>query len=266
MNLFLWKTLVRVREDQSFEERESSPPAKVESIVSHDKEELGNAAPDWTQLIYNEIFEIKLQVRNVLDMKEEIKGEIRSKIDDFKQIMEREQQELKSSIQFVSDQYDSLKTSQQTNEEKCETLKNEKNCLKGTISNLFNKIDELEQYSRRNCLLVNGIKKVDPPNEHVSEETSEVPTQENTDIAVLLLFNEKLGVDVHIKDIDRTHRIGRQKQKNKDAPRPIIVKFSNYNPRQKVFQARRKLKGTQITIYSRKSYQQTSCHTIEGEK
>ena len=190
---------------------------------------------------------LPLRVRNVLDMKEEIKGEIRSEINDFKQIMEREKQELKSSIQFISDQYDSLKTSQQTNEEKCVTLKNENICMKGTISNLLNKIDELEQYSRRNCLLINGIKEVDPLNENVSEKTSEVSTQENTDITVLLLFNEKLGVDVHIRDIDRTHRIGRQKQKNEDAPRQIIVKFSNYNTRQRVFQARRKLKGTQIT-------------------
>ena len=37
-------------------------------------------------------------------------------------------------------------------------------------------------------------------------------------------------------------------QKNKDGPRLITVKFSNYNARQKVFQSRRKLKGTQITI------------------
>ena len=143
-------------------------------------------------------------------MKEEIKREIRNKINDFKQIMEREQQELKSSIQFISDQYDSLKTSQQTNEEKCVTLKNENICMKGTISNLLNKIDELEQYSRRHCLLVNGITEIDPPNENhpPNEETSEVSTQETTDIAVLLLFNEKLGVDVHIKDINHTHRIG----------------------------------------------------------
>ena len=122
----------RVREDVSFEESESTPPTKVERKKSPDKKELGKAAPDWAQLIYNEIFEIKLQVRNVLDMKEEIKGEIRSEINDFKQIMEREQQELKSSIQFISDQYDSLKTSQQTNEEKCVTLKNENICMKGT--------------------------------------------------------------------------------------------------------------------------------------
>ena len=177
--------------------------------------ELGKAAPDWAWLIYNEIFKIKLQVRNILEMKEDIKGEIRNEINDFKQIMEREQQELKSSIQFISDQYDSLKTSQQTNEEKCVTMENENICMKGTISNLLNKIDELEQYSRRNYLFVTLIKEVDPPNENVSEQTSEVSTQETTDIAVLLLFNEKLSVDVHIKDIDRTHRIGRQKQKTR---------------------------------------------------
>ena len=88
----------------------------------------------------------------------------------------------------------------------------------------------------------------DLPNENVSEETSEVSTQENTDTAVLLLFNEKLGVDVHIKDIDHTHTIGRQTQKSKETPKLIIVKFGNYNTRQKVFQAKRKLKGTQITI------------------
>ena len=133
--------------------------------------------------------------------------------------------------------------------------------MKGTISNLLSKIDELEQYSRRNCLLVNGINEADPANENVSE-ASEVSTQENTDIAVLLLFNEKLGVDVYIKDVDRTHRVGRQKQKNKDAPGPITVKFSNYNTRQRVFQARRKLKRTQITIVENL----TSCHTIESEK
>ena len=239
----------RVREDVSFDESESTPPAKVERKKSFDKKELEQAAPDWAQLMYNEIFEIKLQVRNVLDMKEEIKGENRNEINDFKQIMEREQrQELKSSIQFISDQYDSLKTSQQANKEKCVALKNENICMKGIISNLLNKIDELEQYSRRNCLLVNEINEVDLSNENVSEETSEVSTQENTDIAVSLLFNQKLGVDVYIKDIDRTHRIGRQKQKNNNVPRPIIVKFSNYNTRQKVFQARRKLTGTQITI------------------
>ena len=63
---------------------------------------------------------------------------------------------------------------------------------------------------------------------------------------MLLLFNEKRGVDVHIKDIDRTQNW--QTETKEDTPRPIIVKFSNYNTRQRVFQARRKLKGTQITI------------------
>ena len=116
----------RVREDVSFEESESTPPAKVERKKSPDKKELGKAAPDWAQLIYNKIFKIKLQVINVSDMKEEIKGEIRNEINDFKQIMEREKQELKSSIQFISDQHDSLKTSQHIKRrEVCNTGKRE---------------------------------------------------------------------------------------------------------------------------------------------
>ena len=44
----------RVREDVSFEESESTPPTKVERKKSPDKKELGKAAPDWAQLIYNE--------------------------------------------------------------------------------------------------------------------------------------------------------------------------------------------------------------------
>ena len=73
----------RVREDVSFEESESTPPAKVERKKLPDKKELRKAAPNWAQLIYNEIFEIKLQVRNVLDMKEKIKREIRNEINDL---------------------------------------------------------------------------------------------------------------------------------------------------------------------------------------
>ena len=52
----------RVREDVNFEESESTPPTKVKRKKSPDKKELGRAVPDWAQLIYNEIFEIKSSV------------------------------------------------------------------------------------------------------------------------------------------------------------------------------------------------------------
>ena len=94
---------------------------------------------------------------------------------------------------------------------------------------------------------MNGIKEVDPPNENVSEKPVKYQHR-NTPISLCYCYSMKSFVSMYTSKTDRTHRTGRQKKKNKDAPRPVVVKFSNYNTRQKVFQARRKLKGTQITI------------------
>ena len=41
-------------------------------------------------------------------------------------------------------------------------------------------------------------------------------------------------VEVHIDDLDRTHRIGDSRNSNGKA-KPIIVKFTRYNRRKKVF-------------------------------
>ena len=55
-----------------------------------------------------------------------------------------------------------------------------------------NVIDDIQQYSRRNCLFVHGLKE---------------DQDESTDDLVLKLFNEKLGVAVDISMIDRSHRL-----------------------------------------------------------
>ena len=52
-----------------------------------------------------------------------------------------------------------------------------------------------EQYSRRNCILIHGLK----------EEMDE-----STDDRVLKLFREELNEDVLLADLDRTDRIGKK--------------------------------------------------------
>ncbi|PIK60325.1 hypothetical protein BSL78_02756 [Apostichopus japonicus] len=91
-------------------------------------------------------------------------------------------------------------------------------------------INELEQYSRRNCLRVFGIE--DRPNENTSTIISEIASK-------------YFGYTPSQKDIDRSHRVG-QKEANK--PRAILVKFSNYEARDRLIKNRRKLKGTKIVI------------------
>lgn len=93
------------------------------------------------------------------------------------------------------------------------------------------RMDELESYSRRNCLLIHGV--------------SEDSTRESCVPAVLNVFNDNLQVPINASQIDRTHRIGRP---NTTRARPIIVKFVSYEQRHAVFGAKTLLKASGISI------------------
>ena len=61
------------------------------------------------------------------------------------------------------------------------------------ISSLQRSSVDAEQYSRRNCLRVFGIPE---------------SANENTDTAILELAKEKLGIQLNLCDLDRSHRVG----------------------------------------------------------
>ena len=96
---------------------------------------------------------------------------------------------------------------------------------------LREELDTMEQYSRRNCLVVHGIPE----------------TKDHTGEAVLHVFNDQLDVRVTPHCIDRSHRLGRF-QPSSNKPRPVIVKFVSYETRRQVFSAKRRLKGSNIVI------------------
>ena len=104
--------------------------------------------------------------------------------------------------------------------------------LTDKVSNLSVQVDEQEQYSRRNCLLINGV---------------EENRNEDTDTLSINIVNEHLGLDIQPSDIDQTHRIG-NKNKARKKGRAIIIKFTRYNTRKKVFMNKRKFKGTNTSV------------------
>jgi hypothetical protein len=127
------------------------------------------------------------------------------------------------------------------------------NKLLDHIDLLETKLDEQEQYSRRNCLLIHGI-----------PETS---SKENTDTLVIDTIRERLNISITEEDLDRTHRLGpkrklpppEEEDDNTDSasyprnhlrprPRPIIIKFARYATRNVVFCAKSGLKSTGIVI------------------
>lgn len=101
--------------------------------------------------------------------------------------------------------------------------------LQESCKRSLREVNELEQYSRRNCLRVFGIPE---------------KRGENTGSLIIDLAKDKLDIELATQDIDRSHRVGPLNSKS----RAIIIKFSNYEARTRLIRNRRKLKGTAITI------------------
>ena len=112
-----------------------------------------------------------------------------------------------------------------------ERLKGVNEKLEKDIRKYESKLDEIEQYSRRDCLIFTGIK----------EDNSR---REDTDKLILQICSEKLDLNLTIEKISRTHRLISKKN-----PRGIIVKFVNYHDRFHVYRAKSKLKHSGIAIY-----------------
>ncbi|KAK3909296.1 LINE-1 retrotransposable element ORF1 protein [Frankliniella fusca] len=123
------------------------------------------------------------------------------------------------SIQSLTDEITDLKIELRAKDDKISKLE----------SYVETRLDELEQYGRRNNLRIFGI----PEEEN-----------ENTDDIILDLA-AKMEVMMHRSCIDRSHRIGRRIP---GTPRPIIAKFVDYGNRRSLYEAKKNLKGTKIVV------------------
>ena len=74
---------------------------------------------------------------------------------------------------------------------------------------------------------------------------------ENTDDIVLKTISEELDIEIEENDLDRTHRIGSRNRKE-GKPRAIIVKFTRYAVRNKVYSNKKKGKKFLISLTSRR--------------
>ncbi|KAI5749403.1 hypothetical protein M8J76_007070 [Diaphorina citri] len=107
--------------------------------------------------------------------------------------------------------------------------------IKEQLSKQDERLNNLEQYSRRNCLLIHGVAEVGAGSE----------SEDDCVASAVSIFKEKLKVDILPFHIDRAHRIGK---KDSAKNRAIIVKFVSYAQRRLVFSVKKLLKGSGIHI------------------
>ena len=106
---------------ESIPERQRESDSSMEDVIPPTKADRRNSAvnkaswlgaPKWAQILYEEIFEIKSQVKSVIDMKEEILCEIRVETDKFKEELIAQVKECKQASSFLSTQFDDVQAKQ----------------------------------------------------------------------------------------------------------------------------------------------------------
>jgi regulator of replication initiation timing len=105
-------------------------------------------------------------------------------------------------------------------EKSFEALKQENASLRTKVKSLEQQLDDADQYSRINCLEINGI-----------------PETKNEDVTeIIKTIGNTLGVTVSAEDIDACHRLGLKQEGRK---RGIIVKFVRRHVKEEVLRKRK---------------------------
>ncbi|XP_077512622.1 uncharacterized protein LOC144123721 [Amblyomma americanum] len=138
----------------------------------------------------------------------------------------------------ISDSNRRLASTEEKIESFTQTIKRVEECestvleLREQIASLCSKVDDLEYRSRRNNLIIFGIK----------EDGAETP-KSLRDAVLTEVFEEKLGITVG--SVERIHRFGRQLQ---DKDRPVVMRFFDFNEKMNLLRNAKKLKGSGMSL------------------
>ena len=146
-------------------------------------------SPECLQILLNCLQNVEKSVKEMQEMQEktqssQIKGELPLK-------------DLSEAVEFITEKFDQYETERKEKEKIINDLQGKLSEMSNEIEVLKNSLDQQQQYSRRNCVLIHGI----------PEEKGE-----DTDEQVLKIIREELGGEVEKSDLYRTHRIGAFKE------------------------------------------------------
>ena len=176
----------------------------------------GLESADCKAILFNCLKNLEVKVKEIFDLantrsKSQIKGEHKLKC-------------LTDSTELISARFDKYEADRKKKDEMINSLEEKVLGLTGKVDKLSSLVDRQEQYSRRNCILIHGLKE---------------SQSEDTDNVVINKMKIEMDLDISPGDIDRIHRIG---VSTKGKNRPIIVTFVRYMNRRRLFTNNRRLK------------------------
>ena len=187
--------------------------------------------PSWVKDLILQIADVKNSVAGLANIGSELTKLMNSFIA-FKSEITQKMINLENSVDFCSKSYDDMKRANDVAVTRITQLEQQNADLHRKVQTAMSEVDNLQQYSRRNCLLFYGI-----------TESSD----EDTDQLVIDQCNEKLNLSITRDILERTHRLGPKREQG-GKPRAIIVKFCSYRNRRLVFINKKRLKGTGVMI------------------
>ena len=104
--------------------------------------------------------------------------------------------DLAKGVDFINQKFDEYEKDRRGKDAVTATLQSELKSASMKVEDIEKNMDRQEQYSKRNCILIHGLKE---------------KQNESIDDRVLKLFREGLNEEILLVDLDRTHRIGKRR-------------------------------------------------------
>ena len=145
----------------------------------------GLESADCKANLFNCLKNVEVKVKKIFDLanttnESQIKGEQQLKC-------------LTESVEFISARFDEYEADRKKKDEMINSLEEKVVGLTEKVGKLSSMVDKQEQYSRRNCILIHGVKEMQ---------------NEDTDEVVVNKLKSEMDLEISPGDIDRTHRIG----------------------------------------------------------
>ena len=158
----------------------------------------------------------------------------------FKAVVNQRLNEHEKAQEFINSRFEDIELQNDHLNRDMDVMRESVEDREEVIQQLLSRVDELEQYLRRECLVLSGVEE----NPHETEDVDEI---------VLDVFSQKLAVEILTNnDIRRCYKLKSRRPRHstveRQSPRPIIIKFVSYRKRQEVFISKKKLKGSRLVL------------------